>query len=89
MVDIVDNGYTTEEIKTIRRNFIDTDPRTWPYSVIVMPVDAGGRGPCPMFHCDKLTWEVWDYFFNSYGSFDYLADAIKFAMEKNKELFGD
>lgn len=59
--------------------------RTWPYFPIVMPL-IGGQGPASDNECDKITWEVWDIFCESYGNFDYLADAINTAIKMNTDL---
>lgn len=34
----------------------------------------------------EITYEVWDHFYNSYGSHKYLPDAINQAMALTKEL---
>lgn len=56
---------------------------------LVMPLDVDGRGPASIENGEarKLTWEVWDHVLNSYGSYDYLWQAIAEA-EKMNQLFG-
>lgn len=55
------------------------------YYPIVMPLDSEGRGPCSDDEIDKLTWEVWDQLCMSFGSHDYLVDAIAQAEQLNDE----
>lgn len=54
---------------------------------IVMPLNADGQGPASEERGEirKLTWEVWDQFGGSHGSFDYLPDAIDRADELNRK----
>lgn len=54
---------------------------------IVMPLNARGQGPASVERgvARKLTWEVWDQFGGSHGSFDYLPDAIDRADELNRK----
>jgi len=55
------------------------------YYVIVMPLDEDGNGPASDQECHKITWEVWDQVCETYGSFDYLPDAIDHAEKLNEE----
>lgn len=83
---LVENTYEEDSITFFNKGYyVECDPRTWPFFAIVMPT-RDGRGPTSDEECDKIGWEVWDHFYNSYGSFDYLCDAIKLAMEMNKKL---
>lgn len=63
------------------------DCRSWPYFPIVMPL-LDGNGPATDEECNKITWEVWDQLCNTYGSFDYLPDAINKAIQMNREFLG-
>lgn len=55
---------------------------------IVMPLDANGQGPASEEKGEirKLTWEVWDQTCTSYGSFEFLKDAILKAEELNDKF---
>lgn len=56
------------------------------YFVIVMPLDADGRGPASEERGEvrQITWEVWDQECTVHGSFQYLADAIDKCEELNE-----
>jgi len=58
------------------------------YFVIVMPLDKNGYGPSSDKACHKITWEVWDQVCDTFGSYDYLSDAIDRAEELNEEYYG-
>lgn len=80
--------YSVDEISILREVYVPSNPRTWPYYPIVMPL-KDGQGPSSDAECDKITWEVWDRCYNTVGQFDCLPDAIECAMTKNAELFGE
>lgn len=77
--------YAPEDVVLLREHYNPSDCRTWPYYPIVMPL-KDGNGPASDAECDTITWEVWDRFCNSVGSFDHLPDAINDALRRNKEL---
>jgi len=79
--------YHPSHIKSLKDFYRESDPTTWPFYTIVMPLTAEGYGPADLNECHELTWEVWDRFCNSYGSFKYLPEAIGHAIDLNKELF--
>ena len=65
---------------------VPKNSREWLYFPIVMPLTADGNGPARVGKdAAKLTWEVWDIFCETYGSFDYLLDAIDLAIRLNQE----
>jgi hypothetical protein len=80
------NHYDPEDLESIYRHYNPLDTRTWPYYPIVMPL-KDGLGPANAAECDKITWEVWDRFYNSVYSSEYLPHAINEAMRLNKEVF--
>lgn len=56
------------------------------YYVIVMPLSVlhnDGPADTTKMHT-KLTWEVWDQVCESYGSYEYLSEAIDRAEELNE-----
>lgn len=56
--------------------------REWPFFPIEMPVNVKGDGPATVgVDAVKMTYEVWDWSFNTHGSFDFLPDAINLAIE--------
>lgn len=55
------------------------------YFPILMPLTKDGNGPADIHEIDKITFQVWDRFCESYGEFDYLSDAIDKADELNAE----
>lgn len=59
------------------------------YYPIVMPLDADGNGPASEESGEirKLTWEVWDQYCDTFGSFTCLADAIQEAERLNKQHY--
>lgn len=57
------------------------DARTWAFYPIIMPIDKDGKGPCDNSKIDRIEFEVWDHNFNSYESFEYLPDAINYAIK--------
>lgn len=61
------------------------NPRLRMYYPIVMPVNSQGQGPCPYDEIKILTWEVWDQLCMSYGSHEYLQDAIQQCEDLNDE----
>lgn len=79
-------SYASEDdIPYIRKHYDPLDVRTWPYYPITLPLLVG-QGPVSDKECDEITYEVWDQFCNSYGSFKYLPDAINEALNLNNEL---
>ena len=62
------------------------NPRTWPFFVIPMPVNKHGFGPCDTDEFDKMLYEVWDHCCDSYGSHEFLSDAIAQAIILSYEL---
>jgi len=77
--------YHADDLEIILQHYNPHDVRTWPYYPVIMPL-KDGRGPASDAECDKITWEVWDRFCNSVGTFDYLPDAINDARKRNEEL---
>lgn len=58
--------------------------RKWFYYPIVMPLNKDGYGPATIGKdAVKIVFEVWDQACTSYGSFDFLPDAIDKAIELN------
>jgi len=57
------------------------------YYVIVIPISIEHNdGPADTERMPtRLTWEVWDQVCDTYGSFDYLSDAIDHAEKLNEE----
>lgn len=55
------------------------------YYPIIMPVDKDGHGPAPDDEFVKITYEVWDQLCMSFGSHDYLLDAVEQAEQLNHE----
>jgi hypothetical protein len=53
-----------------------------------MPLKEG-NGPTTGAECDSITFEVWDHFCDSYGSFEHLPTAINEAMRLTKELLNE
>lgn len=65
---------------------IDMNCRNWWYFPIEMPINADGHGPATVgVDAVKIVYEVWDIALNTHGSFDFLPDAINFAMQLNVE----
>jgi hypothetical protein len=48
-----------------------------------MPLNEYGQGPVEGSEVDKITYEVWDWFFETSESFEFLPDAIDRAEELN------
>lgn len=80
-------SYDKRDVEVIQSLYDPLNVRTWPFCPIIMPLKEG-NGPATDAECDKITFEVWDHFCNSYGSFEYLSDAINEAMKLTKELMG-
>lgn len=59
----------------------------WYYYPVPMPIDEEGNGPCYYRDMYKMMYEVWDRLHNTYGSFEYLPDAIDLAIKLNKEYW--
>jgi hypothetical protein len=59
------------------------------YFPIIMPLDKRGMGPASESkgQIRKITWEVWDQFCETFGSFDCLPDAIQEAERLNREYY--
>ena len=68
---------------------VPADARLRMYYPIVMPLNSDGIGPASekLGEIRKLTWEVWDQFCDTFGSFDCLADAIMEAERLNREHY--
>ena len=79
-------SYDKRDVEVIKSLYDPMNVRTWPYYPIVMPLKEG-QGPASYSECDQITFEVWDHFCNSYGTFEYLPDAINEALRLNKELY--
>lgn len=43
---------------------------------ITMPLTKDGNGPAQLHEAEKITYEVWDQFCTSHGSFEHLSSAI-------------
>lgn len=46
------------------------------YHVVDMPLDQEGNGPADINDAVRMTYEIWDDTYFTYGSFDKLSDAI-------------
>lgn len=80
-------SYSAEDVPLILNRYDPLNCRTWPFYPIQMPVTKDGKGPATIGEdAAELTYEVWDIFYNSYGSHEYLPDAINQAMQLTKEL---
>lgn len=78
-------SYSAEDIPLLLNSFNSKDCRTWPFKVLPMPLKEG-KGPVSEEECDQITYEVWDIFYDSYGSFEYLPDAINKCLELTHQL---
>ena len=78
-------SYESEDVPLILQQYDPLNVRTWPYYPIIMPL-LNGAGPVTDAECDEITWEVWDIFYNSYGTHKYLPDAINQALQLTQEL---
>jgi hypothetical protein len=78
-------SYHLDDIPVILSQFDPKNCRTWPFTVLTMPL-KDGKGPVSDKECDALTWEVWDLFFDSYGSYEHLPDAINKCLDLNHQL---
>lgn len=77
-------------VTLIRSLYIETEPTTWPYFVIEMPLDENGNGPCELNKCTEIKYEVWDRVCNTVGDgYKSLAEAIKSAMVLNHDLLNN
>jgi hypothetical protein len=81
-------SYDKRDVEVIQTLYNSLDIRTWPYYPIIMPLKEG-KGPATDIECDEITFEVWDHFCNSFGSYKYLSDAINEAMRLTKEFLDD
>jgi hypothetical protein len=81
-------SYDKRDVEVIRSLYDPLNVRTWPFCAIIMPLKEG-NGPATDSECDEITFEVWDYFCNSYGSYKCLPDAINQAMKLTKELMDE
>lgn len=73
--------YSEEDIPFLLEYYDPLNCRTWPFYAIEMPLTEEGNGPATVGEdASKITYEVWDHFCNSYGSHDYLPDAINQAL---------
>ena len=77
--------YHSEDVPLILKQYDHLDVRTWPYYAITLPL-LQGQGPASDSECDEITYEVWDHFCDSYGSYKYLPDAINEALRLTHEL---
>ena len=80
--------YSDKDIEVLEKRFDIYNCRSWPFYPIIMPLNEDGLGPSDFGDTAKNTWEVWDHFCNSHGSFDNLPDAINEAMRLTKEVMG-
>lgn len=78
-------NYVAEDVPLILKQYDPFNVRTWPYYPITMP-SQNGKGPVAYAECDEITWEVWDIYYNSYGTHTYLPDAINQALQLTNEL---
>jgi hypothetical protein len=63
------------------------DCRQWWNYVVPMPLTADDQGPATVgVDAAKMHYEVWDRDHVTRGSFDYLSDAINYAMALNYDL---
>jgi hypothetical protein len=74
------------DVDTVLKYYKPNVMSTWPFFPIVVPL-KGGDGPATDEECDEITWEVWDHYCESYGSFKYLHEAVDLAMTMNEDLF--
>ena len=81
-------SYCKSGIEAFLRLYDPLDVKTWPYYPIIMPLKEG-NGPTTGAECDSITFEVWDHFCDSYGSFEHLPTAINEAMRLTKELLNE
>lgn len=80
-------SYHVDDISNVVKHYDPLNVRTWPFFPIEMPITAEGEGPATIGDdASKITYEVWDHFCNSYGSHDYLPDAINQALTLTQEL---
>jgi ADP-ribose pyrophosphatase YjhB (NUDIX family) len=64
--------------------------RGWQYFPIMMPLTAKGDGPATIGHdATQIKFEVWDQALETYGSFEFLPDAINEAMRLNRKAMLD
>ena len=56
------------------------------YYPIMMPTNADGVGPVPVWEAVGVHFEVWDQMTTTSESFEYLPDAIEHAIQKNLGL---
>lgn len=54
------------------------------YFVISVPYNADGQGPVSYSECNVVRYEVWDQCCDTFGSFDYLPDAINYCEDLNE-----
>lgn len=66
---------------------IPTNPRLRMYFPIIMPLDENGDGPCEIQRAAKITFEVWDSYLVSFGSYDFLLDAVERAELLNHAFY--
>lgn len=63
---------------------VASDVRQWWHFPIEMPLTDDGNGPALVgSDAVKISYEVWDRENVSYGSYDYLSDAINESMRLN------
>jgi len=63
------------------------DCRQWWNYVVPMPLTADDQGPATVgVDAAKMHYEVWDQDLVTHGSFDFLPDAINYAMALNYDL---
>lgn len=62
---------------------LNKNPRRWFYTVIPIPLDKDGNGPCSVEEAVDMVYEVWDIFCNDYGTYKNLSEAIEQAIKLN------
>ena len=83
-------SYHKDDIPIILKHYDPVNCRTWPFYAIEMPITKDGNGPATIGEdADKITYEVWDRFCYSYGSHEYLSDAINQALQLTKDLLDE
>ncbi len=64
---------------------LPTDVKQWFYFPIEMPLAPSGMGPATIEEATSITYEVWDQYCDTHGSFEFLSDAINHAIKLNLE----
>lgn len=84
-VVIGQGNYDEETIKIFQKHYNPTKSQTWPFYPIVMPL-LNGQGPASDEECDEITWEVWDRFLDTFGSYKTLPEALNVALTLNTKV---